>query len=245
MKTTILILLAACAAPSVRAQSGPQNNDLPPFLTVQGRGEVRVANTRAVIQLGFDAAGQEEAGVREDVTRRSQAVTGALKEQQVEGLQTTAVNIRPEFSHEPLAPGKRPLTPKITGYVGQVAVSFRAPVEAAGRIISSMMGLGANSVSSMSTEPSDEERRKAENEALTSAAKDAETQARALLAALNLNWSGIRAIDATGGRGGPMPMPRMQAMMADAAAPLPELDIQGGETVISREITMQVEFRGQ
>jgi len=40
-------------------------------------------------------------------------------------------------------------------------------------------------------------------------------------------------------------MPRMQAMMADAAAPLPELDIQGGETVISREITMQVEFRGQ
>ncbi|MEI7865526.1 MAG: SIMPL domain-containing protein [Chthoniobacterales bacterium] len=242
MKTTILILLAACAAPSVRAQSGPQNNDLPPFLTVQGRGESRVANTRAVIQLGFDAAGQEEAGVREDVTRRSQAVTGALKEQQVEGLQTTAVSIRPEFSHEPLVPGKRPLPPKITGYFGQVAINFRAPVEDAGRIISSMMGLGANSVSGMSTEPSDEERRKAENEALAAAAKDAEAQARNLLAALNLDWTGIRAIDATGQSGGPVPMPRMQAMMAEAAAPPPELDIQGGETVISREVTMQVTF---
>jgi len=240
MKKFILILLTACTAPSARAQS--TNNDLSPFLTVQGRGESRVANTQAMIQLGFDAAGQEEAAVREDITRRSQAVTAALKEQQVEALQTTAVNIRPEFSHEPFVAGKRPLPPKITGYVGQVAVGFRAPVEDAGKLISSMMSLGANSVASMSTEPSDEERRKAENEALTAAAKDAETQARALLAALNLNWTSIRAIDATGGRGGPVPMPRMQAMMADAAAQLPELDIQGGETVISREITMQVTF---
>jgi hypothetical protein len=33
-------------------------------------------------------------------------------------------------------------------------------------------------------------------------------------------------------------------MMAAAdAAPLPELDIQGGETVISREVVMQVEFQ--
>jgi hypothetical protein len=34
-------------------------------------------------------------------------------------------------------------------------------------------------------------------------------------------------------------------MMAADAAPLPELDIQGGETVIGRDVLMQVEFRGQ
>jgi hypothetical protein len=40
-------------------------------------------------------------------------------------------------------------------------------------------------------------------------------------------------------------MPRAAMMMAAEAAPLPELDIQGGETVIAREVVMQVEFRPQ
>ncbi|MFM8719004.1 MAG: hypothetical protein ACKOFH_05640, partial [Chthoniobacterales bacterium] len=69
--------------------------------------------------------------------------------------------------------------------------------------------------------------------------------ANALLGALKLTKVGIHSIDATGGRPGPVPMPRMMAAMAAEAAPLPELDVQGGETVISREIAMQVEFRGQ
>jgi uncharacterized protein YggE len=108
-----------------------------------------------------------------------------------------------------------------------------------------MMQTGANSVSGMLTRPTDEARLQAESEALTMAAKDAEAQARALLAALNLQWSGIHAIDATGGRFDPHPpMARSPMMMAAEAAPLPELDIQGGETVIGREVLMQVEFRG-
>ncbi len=214
------------------------------MVTVQGRGEVRVPNTVAVVQLGFEAAGPEEASVREDVTRRSVAVVAALKDEKVEHLQTTAVNIRPEFSRPQPEAGKKPLPPKITGYTGQVMVSFQTPVEQAGRIISSMMNLGANSVSNISTTPTDEAQRAAENEALTLAARDAEAQARALLAALDLKWNGIRSIDATGGQFAPMPMPRAARMMAADAAPLPPLDIQGGETLVSREVTMQVEFRG-
>ncbi|MBJ7390788.1 MAG: hypothetical protein JHC85_04425 [Chthoniobacterales bacterium] len=97
----------------------------------------------------------------------------------------------------------------------------------------------------MFTRPTDDARLKAENEALTMAAKDGEAQARALLAALNLQWSGIHAIDAAGGRfDSHLPMARSPMMMAADAAPLPELDIQGGETVIGREVLMQVEFRG-
>ena len=106
-----------------------------------------------------------------------------------------------------------------------------------------MMQNGANSVSNMFTRPTDEARRTAENEALTLAAKDGEAQARALLAALNLQWSGIRSIDATGGHFDPRPMPRAAMMMAADAAPLPQLDIQGGETIIAREVVMQIEFR--
>jgi hypothetical protein len=34
-------------------------------------------------------------------------------------------------------------------------------------------------------------------------------------------------------------------MMAADSAPLPALDIQGGETVIGRDVVMQVEFRPQ
>lgn len=230
---------------SAQFPNPPEKPDPRPVLTVQGRGEVRAENTVAVIQLGFEAAGPDEPAIREDVTRRSQAVTALLKEQKVERLETTAVNIRPQFVYDQGAPGKKPMPPKITGYIGQVAVSFRTPVGDAGKIISSAMQSGANSVSNMFTQPTEEARKSAESEALTLAAKDAEAQANALLQALNLTKTGIRSIDATGGQPGPVPMPRMMAAMDAEASPLPELDVQGGETVISREITMQVEFRGQ
>ena len=244
----VSLLLSAALAATAQAQFPSMANkpDLPPLLTVQGRGEVRTPNTVASIQLGFEAAGPDEPAVREDVTKRSQAVTALLKERQVERLETTAANIRPQFVYDQGSPGKKPLPPKITGYIGEVAVNFRTPVTEAGRIISDAMSAGANSVSGMFTQPTDEARKEAEEQALTLAAKDAETQADALLKALNLAKVGIRSLDATGERPGPpMPMPRMMAAMAGEAAPLPELDVQGGETVISREITLQVEFRGQ
>ena len=246
MKKLLLPVLLAIVAP-LHAQMLPRpSTPEPPIVTVQGRGEVRVPNTVAVVQLGFEAAGPDEAPVREDVTKRSQAVVASLKaEAKVQRLQTTAVNIRPQFANTQPEAGKRPQPPRITGYVAQVAISFEAPVEEAGRLISSAMQAGANSVSNMYTQPTDEARTAAENEALTLAAKDGEAQARALIAALNLQWSGVRAIDATGGRFEPRPMARSPMMMAADAAPLPELDIQGGETVISREVLMQVEFRTQ
>jgi uncharacterized protein YggE len=241
--TRFLPLLLAAAAP-LQAQMLPRPaTPEPPLLTVQGRGEVRVANTIAVIQLGFEAAGPEEAPVREEVTRRSQAVLTALKsEENVQRLETTAVNIRPQFNQAQPEAGKRPQPPKITGYLGQVAVSFESPVEEAGRLISSMMETGANSVSNMFTRPTDAASRGAENEALTLAAQDGEAQARALLEALKLQWTGVRTVDATSGRFDPRPMPRAAMMMSADAAPLPELDIQGGETVIARDVTLQVEF---
>lgn len=246
MKTLLIPVLLAFASP-LHAQMLPRPTaPEPPLVTVQGRGEVRTPNTVASVQLGFEAAGPEEAPIREDVTKRSQAVVAALKaEPKVQRLETTAVTIRPQFAPVQPEAGKRPQPPRITGYVAQVMVSYESPVEEAGRLISSMMETGANSVSNMFTRPTDEARRAAENEALTLAAKDGEAQARALLAALDLQWSGIRNIDATGGRFDPRPMARSAMMMAADAAPLPELDIQGGETVIGREIVMQVEFRPQ
>ena len=163
-------------APADAPHEGPRH----PVITVQGRGEIRIPNTLATVRLGFQAAGPEEGAVRDDITRRYQAVTAALKAENVSGLETTAVNIRPEFS-PPAEAGKRPQTPKIVGYTGQVAASFDAPVDQAGRIISSAMNLGANSVAGMFLHPSDSARNAAEQQALTLAAHDAENQANALL----------------------------------------------------------------
>ena len=246
MKKNLLIPFLLCLAAPLQAQMLPRpNTPEPPLVTVQGRGEVRVPNTVAAVTLGFEAAGPEEAPIREDVTKRSQAVIAALKaEPKVARLETTAVTICPQFA--PVSPeaGRRPQAPKITGYVAQVTVNYESPVEDAGRLISAMMQGGANSVSNMFTSPTDEARLEAEKKALTLAAQDGEAQARALLAALNLQWTGIRSVDATGGRFDPRPpMARSAMMMAADAAPLPEMDIQGGETVIGREVLMQVEFQ--
>ena len=246
MKTIVLPVLLALAAP-LQAQMLPRpSSPEPPLVTVQGRGEVRVPNTVASVQLGFEAAGSDEAPIREDVTKRSQAVVTALKaEEKVQRLETTAVTIRPQFTPVQPEAGRRPQPPKITGYFAHVAVTFETPVEDAGRIISAMMGLGANSTAIIGTQPTEEVRRDAENQALVLAAKDAERQARALLGALNLAWRGFRSLDATGGRYEPRPVMARAMTMAAEAAPLPELDIQGGETVVSREVVAQVEFQQQ
>ncbi|MEX1116819.1 MAG: SIMPL domain-containing protein, partial [Akkermansiaceae bacterium] len=172
-KIPALFLILLAAAP-LHAQMLPRpSTPEPSLVTVQGRGEVRIPNTIAVVQLGFEAAGPEEAPVRQDVTQRSQAVITALKaEEKVGKLETTSVNIRPQFTHSQPEAGKRPQPPKITGYIAQVTVSYESPVEDAGRLISSMMENGANSVSNMFTRPTEEARRTAENEALTLAAQD-------------------------------------------------------------------------
>lgn len=243
--TTFVILFLSAVLP-LRAQQlpapdGAHDTSRTPVVTVQGRGEVRIPNTIATVQLGFQAAGPEENAVREDIIRRSQAVTAALKSENLQRLETTAVNIRPEFSQPPEG-SKKPQPPKITGYTGQVAVSFDAPVDQVGRIISSAMNAGANSVAGIFLHPTDEARRAAEHQALTLAARDAENQADALLEALSLKKAGIRAIDATAGGFEPGPMPRGVMAMAVVPPHAAELDVQAGETVVAREITMHVEF---
>jgi uncharacterized protein YggE len=229
------ILLAAIPALAV------DTNEHTPALTVSGRGEVRVENTVAVVQLGFEAAGPDNAEVRADVSKRSAAVVAALKDEKIGKLQTTAINIRPQFDYGQSSAGSNPQAPKITGYIGQMTVIFSAPVEEAGKIISSALSLGANSVANMSTEPAIDARRAAEGKALQLAAKDAEDQAKTLLSALNLEWAGILSINATSQQSGPGPMPRI--MLAEAAMPdSPNLGVEGGETIIVREVTMQVRF---
>ena len=237
----ILVLMLLGAFPALAENANEQQ----PTVTVNGHGETRVENTVALVQLGFEAAGPDNNDVRGDIAKRSTSVVAALKEEKtIEQLQTTAINIRPQFDYGQSSAGSKRQAPKITGYIGQVSVSFTAPVEEAGRIISTALSLGANSVANMSTEPKPDARRAAEDEALKLAAQDAQAQAEALLAALKLEWAGILSINATGSQPGPGPMPRM--MMASANMDSgPQLGVEGGETVITREVTMQVKFRNK
>lgn len=236
MKLKPLLALLVLPAATIQAQNAqPLTN----AVLVQGRAEVRVPNTRAVIELGFHAAGPDEAGVREDVSRRSQAVSEALKKSGAARIQTGSVAISPQF-HHPDA-NQRAQAPKITGYTAHATLGFEVPVGEAARIITASVEAGANSISSFQTHPAEDVRRGAERDALAAAVKDAETQARTVLSAAALEWTGIRGIDASAPGATPFAMPR--AAMMSAGAPAPDLAIEAGETVIGREVTMQVGFK--
>jgi uncharacterized protein YggE len=233
MKTTLLLTLLLPVGWLHAQTSAPATNTV----TVQGRGEIRVPNTRAVIGLGFHAAGTDEAVVREDVSRRAQAVLETLKKAGAERLETGSVSIQPQFNHPD--PSQRSQSPKITGYTAHVTLGFEAPVGDAGRILTAAVEAGANSVFSFQTQPAEEARQTAERDALAAAVKDAEAQARTVLSAAGLEWAGIRNIDASGGTAAPFALPRA-AMMS---APAPDLPVEAGETAVSREVTMQAGFR--
>lgn len=234
---THLILLAALLLPvtCLRAEISAQPANT---VVVQGRGEVRAPNTLALIELGFHAEGPEETAVREEVGRRSKSVLEVLKKAGVARLETGSLSISPRFT--PPEPGPSSLPPKFS-YSAHATLRFEVPVAEAGRIITTAVEAGANSVANFQTQPSDEAKRSASNEALSAAAKDAEAQARTLLNAAELKWTGIRAIDATGGSPAPFAMPRAAMMSAESSSP--DIQIEAGETVVSREVTMQVGFQ--
>jgi len=241
MKKNFFTIIALFVAATLPAQD--QLSSTPSLLTVKGSGEVRIENTLAVVQLGFESAGPDDAQVRADISGRSATGMAALKKEDVQRLRTTSINLNPQFQYHETKPGTKPQPPKITGYIGRLHITFSAPVEDAGRIISLALKLGANSLSSLLTEPTEEARRTAEDEALTLAAQDAQGQAATLLAALKLKQTAIHSINATDPSPSHRPALRSHMMMADAEkSSAPDLGIEGGESVIRREITVEVEF---
>ncbi len=202
-------------------------------LTVTGQGEERIATTLAQVSLGVEAQGTTAEQVQQDIARRSSAVVELLRSRNVQNLETTGINLSPNYSYE----GGRQ---RLEGYRGSNIVSFRVPTERSGPILDEAVRAGASRIDSVTFIATDSAIATAQQAALRKATQDAQTQANTVLSALNLTAGSVVGIQINGAsQPPPIPMPRaaLRSEVADATTP-----VMGGEQTVQGSVTLQISY---
>jgi uncharacterized protein YggE len=204
-------------------------------LTVTGRGDENIATTISQVQLGVEVQGKTANEVQQEAARRSSAVVEFLKSRNVDKLQTTGISLNPTYNYDN---GKQTLT----GYIATNTVSFRVDNAQAGTIIDEAVKVGATQINGISFIAPDSAIAAAQKQALREAVEDANQQADAVLASLNLSRQEIIGIQIDGANA-PMPPVLPYATVAreqaDKAASTP---IIGAEQRVEASVTLQIRY---
>jgi uncharacterized protein len=205
-------------------------------LTVSGQGTEKIAATLADVQLGVEAQGKTAQQVQEEVARRSSAVVALLKGRSVEKLQTTGINLSPQYNYDN---GKQTLV----GYQASNIVSFRVAANQAGGIMDAAVAAGASRIDSISFSATDQAAAAAQKVALQKATEDAQAQAQAVLSALGLSSKEIVSIQVNNASvQPPVPYPvapKLTAQSRDLAASTP---VEGGQQAVQATVTLQISY---
>lgn len=228
-----VLLTSVLIPPSVLAQTESMNQtERINTLTVTGQGMENVPTSLAQVTLGVEVQGKTAAEVQQEVARRSSAVVGLLKSRNVEQLQTTGINLNPNFSY---ANDRQ----QLIGYSGSNTVSFRVPTERAGPIMDEAVKAGASQINGVSFIAAPEVISTARSQALREATLDAQTQAKAVLDTLNLSPKQVVKIQVNSTN---TPPPRPVMMMKADAASQASTPVVGGEQQIEASVTLEIQF---
>ncbi len=224
---TLSVLLASVlAAPAALAQTELVNT-----VTVTGRGSENIPTSFAQVTLGVEVQGKTAQEVQQEVARRSTAVVGLLRSRNVEKLETTGINLNPNYSY---ADNKQ----QLVGYAGSNTVSFRVATERAGAIMDEAVKAGASQINEVKFMAAPEVISAARSQALREATLDAQTQAKAVLDTLNLSPKQVVKIQINSTS---TPPPRPMMMKADAASQA-STPVVGGEQEVEASVTLEVRY---
>jgi len=202
-------------------------------LTVTGRGIEAIPTTLTLVRLGVEVQGQTAAGVQQEAAKRSAAVVELLRSRNVEKLETTGITLNPMYSYENNQQ-------KLIGYVATNNVSFRINTQSAGTLLDDAVKAGATRIEGVSFVAAESAIASAQQQALREATQDAQTQADAVLGALNLKRGAVVSIQVNGASAPPpVFMPRFAAARNDKDATTP---VVGGEQQVEASVTLQFSY---
>ncbi len=233
------IAIGMTAPPSVRAQMRPITAQPAPMLrtlTVTGQCIEKIPATLANVQLGVEAQGKTAQQVQQEVAKRSTAVVALLKSRNVAKLQTTGINLSPQYDYNN---GKQTLR----GYQATNTVSFRVPTEQAGVIMDDAVKAGASRIDSVSFAATEEAIAAAQKVALRKATKNAQEQGAAVLDSLGLAPKEVVSIQLNGANvPAPTPYPTATAKVMLQGADSLSTPVQGGEQSVDASVTLQISY---
>jgi uncharacterized protein len=205
-------------------------------LTVTGQCTEKIASTIAQVQLGVEAQGKTAQQVQQEVAKRSSKVVALLKSRNVEKLQTTGINLNPQYSYNN---NKQTLT----GYQASNTVSFRVPIPQAGTIMDDAVKAGASRIDSLSFTASDQAIADAQKVALRKATLDAQDQSKAVLDTLGFTSKDIVSIQVNGSNTPPpRPYPVSFSTSTKLQGEAVSSPVEGGEQPVQASVTLQISY---
>lgn len=229
-----LTLWVGLASPAMAQPQPPATSEVQyRVLTVTGQGVENIQTTQAQVRLGVDVEGKTAEAVQQQVASRSTAVVSLLKARKVEKLETTGINLSPNYSYNN---GQR----RLIGYRGSNIVSFRIDIEAAGLLLDDAVKAGASRIDSVSFVATDDVIAAAQKQALTKATQDAQDQAKVVLSALNLSPQDVISIQINDTKTPtPPPIPAQATVLRAEADSTP---VVGGEQAVRASVTLHIRY---
>jgi uncharacterized protein YggE len=228
--TALLVFGAACDA------LAQQQN---PGLTVFGRGEVSATPDRAVVRLGA-VAQAETAGAAQG--RVDAAVRGILKGIRALGIPeekmaTVQLTLTPIYRDRSKGSAGEPQEPVIVGYrAGNIVRVTVDDLKILGQVVDAGLSAGANRVDGISFDLKDDSGHR--RQALGLAARDAQSKAESIAAAMGVQLGRVRSISEGG-----VNIVRPQMMDAVAAYAVREaVPIRPGQLQVEASLTVSYDI---
>lgn len=203
-------------------------------LTATGKGTVQIPATLAQVSLGIEIQGKTAQQAQQEVAKRSQTLVDLLRSSNVEKLQTSSVNLNPVYT-------TTNNQTQITGYSASNIVNFRLAADQAGELLDRAVATGATRIDSLSFVATDEAIETARQQALQAATQDAQKQADAVLASLNLTRRQIVSIQVNPSTPPPQPLNFAESSVS-ATAEAAKTILVGGEQQVQAFVTLQIGY---
>ncbi len=231
----LLSIATAIAIGSLTSLPAIAQEAIQRVLTVTGQGKEIIAATQAQVNLGVEAQAKTAEEAQREVARRSDAVVKFLQSQNVEKLQTTGINLNPEYSY---TNNKR----QLIGYNASNSVTFKVGADKAGPLLDRAVSAGASSINGLSLFASEEAIAAAQKQALRQATQVAQDQANAVLEPLNLSAKEVIGIQVNGASAPPIPIPFAKTAALETASAPPSTPIIAGEQTVEATVTLQIKY---
>ncbi|PSF38776.1 hypothetical protein C7H19_04560 [Aphanothece hegewaldii CCALA 016] len=202
-------------------------------LLVTGQGSEMIPTTLTRVQLGVEIRGKTAIEVQQKIAKQSSSVVDFLRSRNVEQLQTTGIQLQPNYDY---SNNQR----QLLGYIGTNTVSFRIKTEQIGSLIDDAVKAGATRIDGVSFTATEEAIAEAQKEALRQATLDAQQQSDAVLKALNFTANQVVRISINGAN---VPVPRMiQADQLSSKSASFSTPVIGGEQTVQASVTLEISY---
>ncbi|MCM1983239.1 SIMPL domain-containing protein [Lyngbya confervoides] len=205
------------------------------ILSVTGEGQERIAATEADVNLAVEATAKTANEAQQQVARQADAVVSYLRSQNVQRLQTTGINLSPQYRYDD---GRQTLI----GYQASNSVTFRITADRAGTVLDRAVNAGATRIDSISFTAADSAISSAQKQALQRATQDARAQAQAVLSTLGFSEQEIIGIQINGAATPPPPPLPVARMAISEAADRPTTPVIAGEQTVRAAVTLQIRY---